>query len=182
MAEENVSVTERVVARRIFNRTRELLANPESIDKIVDGRYPGLSTNYDREKVDNMTAEMSAMGYSAYINRSTQQAKLMSKIDRETEYVREGGEPAKVDELHQCREELEDQFTQVAMGTIVAGLQDGSIPMDFASQTDEQIIQALIDSDGTKERTIESQMKPIRENISDKVDTIVYGPAPIEGQ
>ena len=182
MAEEKINVTEKVVARRIFNRTREILANPENIEKIAVGRFPELTGSCTGAQIENIKAEMGKLGYNYALSHSTKQSHLMSKIDREIDYAREGGEPAKVEELYEQHLNLENQFSQIAIDTIVTGLQDGSIPMDFASQSDDEIVNTLIASDGTKEASIESQMLPIREKIDDKVDQIVFGPAPTEAQ
>jgi len=140
------------VAKHIFSRVGSLLHKPEVVSTIYKGKFPdksGVQAFEDAFKV----------GYYTLTDRtvfSETQVALDRAIDRHIEK----GNMDKAAALSNTAHEVTEAMMSAALPVICEGLEDGSIPSDLAMKTDEEIVDHLISSDGTKEMQIQHDFVP----------------------
>lgn len=159
---ETPVVTTEDIARGIYSRVRALLRNPDAVAEICNGKMdrkliPG-------ETIVEQIEALCNIGYF-YSHDTTNLQEVCSLIRGSIRTCKSKGDMDKVEILNGHIQTLEDTMMSAAIPVISAGIEDGSIDRDFASKTDEEIIETLTLSDGTKEAAIQEGFFPTMKRV-----------------
>ena len=157
---ENSQVAEKPVdnmqvARDIYTRVSSLLHKPQAVNAVYNGKFRDGTRSEEQ-----IFEEAFKVGYYTP-NERTVYAETQMSLNNEIDTCLERGESDRAIMLSAKSAEVAESMMNTSLPVIVGGLKDGSISMDFANKSDAEIVEALINSDNTKEMQIQHDFIPV---------------------
>ena len=143
-------------AKLIYSRVSGVLKNPENVRNVYVGI---LGDRVIKHPSEDTLKESCAIGYYMLRDR-TVYAETQHALSITARDLKNMGFEDEAQKFVDKSEEVEQTMLDIAIPVIEAGLADGSIQKDMAYKSDEEIVDILASSDGTKEAEIQQSFNP----------------------
>ena len=163
-------------AKRIYNNCNEILSHEFIIQLVAVGRFDEDAVLPDCKHKEEYAREFAKYGYN-YPAFMTNHNYAVKQIKEQIKKATESGNLERVEELTGYCQQLEDNHESVAVDMIKEGLKNNTIPERAYYYTEMEVVAGLFKTDGKIEMAFEEKTAPFREDIMQKVDSCVYGPA-----
>lgn len=148
-------------AKLIYSRVSGILKNPMNVRDVYVGI---LGERVVKHPSEDTLKECCAIGYYMPMDRTvydeTQHALSITVRD-----LKNMGFEEEAQKFEQKSAEVEQTMLNIALPIIEGGLVDGSIQSDLAYKSDEEIVEILASSDGTKETEIQQSFTSTVKNV-----------------
>lgn len=161
-SEQNRDVVSTIIAAGIFSKVSQVLSKPQNVNSIVSAKIDKEKFSNDSVGQEAYIEAVSKLGYD--VSGQTQHAITIDMLGNIAHSHEINDNPAKAEICALNQNKYEEEFFDLAVGKIVEGMQDGTIPKDMSIYSDEQVIDFLKQSDGSAE----AEMEQLRSGIADK--------------
>ena len=156
---QNSSACLTEVAKNIYSRVSLLLKEPQNVNAVYRAKFE------DGNRTPMQIFEDAFdVGYYTMHDRTVYE-EMQHTLQREISTHLENGSKDKAEALTEKSKVAEEVMMGTAIPAICDGLKEGSIPFSFASQSDEEILNALIASDNKKEMEIQTALNPVVKDV-----------------